>query len=124
MSSRLHLAAVLVLLAPLSAQDLVSAWLPIHIRDSWTYQREERNGAEGGGMAHPEIARWRVEETIKGSIGIAEGVLLRKQIRALDPIPVEIRRHMPGMKEINESYELIRGNCVFDVDKQVDPARG
>jgi hypothetical protein len=125
MKGTLQLAAVVVLLlAPLCAQDVVSAWLPTHIGDSWTYQREERNGAEGGGMAHPEIARWKVEETIKGSITISEGVLLRKQIRALDPIPVEVRRHIPWTKEIDESYDLIRGNCVYDVDRQIDTARG
>jgi hypothetical protein len=123
MKSVLQLAAVIVLLAPLCAQDVVSAWLPTHIGDSWTYQREERNGAEGGGIAHPEIARWKVEETIKGSIAIPEGVLVRKQIRALDPIPVEVRRHIPGTKEIDESYDLIRGNCVYSVEQHVDAKR-
>jgi hypothetical protein len=121
----LPLAAWIMLLWHLAgAQDVVNAWLPTHIGDSWTYQREERNGAEGGGMAHPEIARWRVEETIKGSIAIPEGVLLRKQIRALDPIPVEVRRHIPWIQEVQESYQLIRGNCVYSVEKQVDTARG
>ena len=114
---------ILLRFAPLYAQDIVSVWLPTHIGDSWTYQREERNGAEGGGMAHPEIARWKVEETIKGSIAIPEGVLLRKQIRALDPIPVEVRRHIPGTKEIDEAYDLIRGNCVYSVGQQVDAKR-
>jgi hypothetical protein len=125
MKRALPLAAWIMLLWHLAcAQDVVNAWLPTHIGDSWTYQREERNGGDGGGIAHPEIARWRVEETIKGSIAIPEGVLLRKQIRAVDPIPVEVRRHIPGIQELQESYDLIRGNCVYRVEKQVDPTRG
>ena len=99
MKRGLPLAAWIIFLWQLScAQDVVNAWLPTRIGDSWTYQREERNGTEGGGMAHPEIARWRVEETIKGSIPIPEGVLFRKQIRAVDPIRSKSGGTSPGFR--------------------------
>lgn len=106
------------------AQDVVSAWLPTHIGDTWTYQREERDGSNGGGMVHPEIGRWREEETIKGSIAMPEGTLIRKQIHTIDPVPVEVRRHMPGIRDTRDDYELIRDGCVYSATDQIDQQRG
>jgi hypothetical protein len=111
---------IMLFSSPLFAQDVVSAWFPTHIGDSWTYQREERDGSNGGGMARPEVWRWQVEETIKGSIVIPEGTLLRKHVQAVGRIPVEVRRRLSSIQDAYDSYDLIRGNCVYNVDQQID----
>lgn len=105
------------------AQDIVSAWLPTHVGDTWTYQREVKDEG-GGGLARPDVWRWQEQETIKGSIAIPEGILLRKEIHALQPIPVEARRHLPAIQNVEVSYDLIRDNCVYSFADQIDQARG
>jgi hypothetical protein len=96
-----------------AAQDIVSAWFPSHAGDSWIYEREELDGGNGGGMANPDRGSWRSEETIVSSVTIPEGVLVLKRTRALEPVPAGLARRMPRIKEVLESYYLIRGNCMY-----------
>jgi hypothetical protein len=96
------------------AQEVVSAWWPHQVGDSWTYEHEERDGANGG-MAHPQVGRWREEQTIVGSSAIPEGMLIREQIRAVEPVPLEVRQRMPGIQSVRESFDLVHGNCVYEV---------
>jgi len=42
-------------------------------------------------------------------------VLLFKRAKALDPMPA-IARRRPWIKEVQEFYLLIRGNCIYGSD--------
>src|SRR5579862_5135018 len=117
MRGRFFIFQVIALLSLYSAQTLsqniVADWYPTRVGDSWTYEREELDGANGGGMENPEIGRWRIEDTIESATRIPEGILIRKHSRALDPLP-EVAHRLPWISANWESYILIAGNCVYD----------
>jgi hypothetical protein len=81
-------------------------WFPIHVGDKWTYKHETRNDA-GRGRAHPEIRRWKTEETTVGSESIPEGTLVVRRIRTLDPPPAS------AAKQEDQTAYLIRGDCLY-----------
>jgi hypothetical protein len=102
------------------AQEVVPAWLPTDTGDTWVYQNESRDGASYGGIAHPRVVRWKTEETITGSVVLAEGTLVRTETKARDPIPNHVLRSFRRGMDFVESYYLIRHNCRFDLDPQAD----
>ncbi|HEY2382867.1 MAG TPA: hypothetical protein VGK48_16955 [Terriglobia bacterium] len=104
---------LLLCLAQVQAQNIVSEWYPSRVGDSWMYEREELDGANGG-IANPETGRWRVEETIESSARLPEGILILKRSRALDPLPV-IAHRIPSIRANEAAYILIAGDCVYDV---------
>jgi hypothetical protein len=103
------LAAFLLCSRQVPAQNTSSEWYPSRPGDSWIYEREELDGA----MANPETGRWRVEETIESSVQVAEGVLILKRTRDLDPLPAVARR-IPSIQQTEDAYSLITTNCVYD----------
>jgi hypothetical protein len=107
------LVAFLLCSGQVQAQNTTSEWYPSRVGDSWIYEREELDGANGGGMANPETGRWRVVETIVSSVQLPEGVLILKRTRALDPLPVVARR-IPSIRPSEETYSLITRDCVYD----------
>ncbi|HLG97785.1 MAG TPA: hypothetical protein VKX49_15835 [Bryobacteraceae bacterium] len=72
--------------APLPGQDIAAVWFPTHKGDSWIYQHETRNDI-GQGAAHPQVHRWKTEETLFSSVALPEGTLIGKRIRVFDGTP-------------------------------------
>jgi hypothetical protein len=60
---RAPLCLALIAAAPAFAQNTIADWFPVHIGDRWTYEHETRDGGIGA-IAHPEINRWKTEETM------------------------------------------------------------
>jgi hypothetical protein len=80
------------------------------VGDARIYEKEAREGD----MAHPETGRWRTQETIVRAETKPEGVLLLTRSITLDPLPHIAKPQR--VKEFDESYSLIRGNCVYPGD--------
>lgn len=106
------------------AQDVVPSWYPAHVGDTWVYQHESRDGTRPwtspGGIADPQIERWKTEETILGLVPILQGTFLTKRTRVLDH---EISAgcnpcNDDGWKRdiLAESHYLIHQDCLYALD--------
>ena len=98
------------------AQDVAAIWFPAHKGDAWTYQHETRDDS-GQGRAHPEIHRWKTEETVFRSVALPEGTLIGKRVRVFDGSPSA--HHEPRAEE---AYLLSQG-CIYTSNVEWYPLR-
>jgi hypothetical protein len=95
-------------------QGAVGDWLPLHAGDSWIYLHENFYGAVGG-IAHPEITRWKTEETVSGLVSIPEGTLVLLREHLVGPAPSS--PHFELRIGPDEAW-LIQGDCLFQLRKE------
>jgi hypothetical protein len=96
---------------PLLGQATIAHWLPLKVGDKWVYLHENFYGAIGG-IAHPEITRWKTEETITGSTAILEGTLVILQVQLAGPAPASphFQVHLSP-----EAAWLIHNDCLYEL---------
>jgi hypothetical protein len=83
---------------------IVREWLPMQIGDRWVYEKEWR----GGDRNHPDVTRWREEDSTVAIQTTPEGTLVRRQVRLLDNTAPP-----PNLRIGPESNILIRDACIY-----------
>ncbi len=83
---------------------VVREWLPMRIGDRWIYDEEILDG----NRKHPDVNRWKQEDTTVATQNIPEGLLVRRQVHFLENTapPHYIARG-------SESNILVRKNCAY-----------
>lgn len=97
---------VLLCAGKIPAQNVAAIWFPTHRGDAWTYQHETRDDS-GQGRAHPEIHRWKTEETLLSSVALPEGTLIGKRVRVFDGSPP------PHREPRTEEAYLLGKDCIY-----------
>jgi hypothetical protein len=86
----------------------VSTWFPSHVGDAWLYQNEFQDSST-------HIEHWRTEETVVSSTAIAEGALLLKRVKVLDPLPEDVS-YLRDRDDWQRSHYLIHDDCLYVLD--------
>jgi hypothetical protein len=107
---RLNLVLAIALSAAASpAQDpatIVQSWLPMRIGDRWIYETEMLSGDR----KHPDVTRWKQEDSVIAIESIPEGTLVRRKVRYLD------NTAPPNPSPAGESNILIHKHCIYYSD--------